>query len=56
VTTAQSKEREAEALLADMAKEDEDFAEIERLLERTGEGLKKAEAKANEAMEKLKEA
>lgn len=50
------KNKEAEEILAEMAKEDDDFAEINRLLTQTGEGLKKAETKTNEAMSKLKEA
>lgn len=46
---------EAEAILSEMAKEDTDFAEIERLLTQTGERLAKAETKTDEAAAKLKE-
>ena len=56
MTSAKRRELEADAILEEAAKEDEDFAEIERLLATTGEHLEKAEAKANRALEKIQEA
>jgi hypothetical protein len=53
---ADKDDQEIDQLLAEMAEEDEDFAELQGLLKKTGASLRAAEKKADEAMSKVEAA